>query len=277
MTLRELRQLVTSELKEAQIESPEVESGLLISYALDVKRTDLIGKNFEVDEKIADKIFTYTKRRISGEPVQYIIGKAEFMSLEFSVNRSTLIPRADTEVLVEALLKRLPKSKISVLDIGCGSGCIGLSLAYYLKDAIVTEADISKEALDTAKINCKNLGLDSRIKWLNTDILNESIESEFDCIVSNPPYIPSRDIAELSTEVKDFEPKCALDGGDDGLIFYRRITKIAKLKSGGILAFEAGIHQADAVAEIIRLNGFEQIEILPDLSGIDRVIISRKK
>ena len=277
MTLKQLRRSAIQTLRENHIESPETESGLLISYALGVKRSDLIGRDFEIPKDTEDTIRTCLRRRIAGEPIQYILGSCGFMSLTFTVTPATLIPRPDTEILVEAVLKRLPADAPTILDIGCGSGCIGLSLAHYAPAAQIIELDISKAALSVAQQNAAALRVSDRVVWMEHDILSSfpALPEPPDCIVSNPPYIRRAEIAGLQTEVKAYEPQSALDGGIDGLDFYRAITRRAVLQPGGLLAFEVGIGQAGSVRALLQEAGYSQIEILPDLAGIDRVVLGR--
>lgn len=235
----------------------------------------IINAKNEVSEENIEKAKKMAARRKNGEPLQYILGSAEFMSLEFEVNQHTLIPRSDTETLIEAVLEEMGNNRVSLLDIGTGTGCIGISIAHYSK-AEVTLADISAEALNTAERNADRNGVS--VKTLQIDILNEAPKGKFDVVVSNPPYIESDIIPTLQTEVKDHEPISALDGGYDGLKFYRRITDIAPdlLNEKGLLAFEIGYNQGEAVSEMMR-NNFDEVKVIKDLCGNDRVVLGRKK
>ena len=217
------------------------------------------------------KAVEIAKRRQSGEPLQYILGTAEFMSLDFKVSRETLIPRSDTETLVEFVLHKLNNKNATVLDIGTGTGCIGISLAYYNKNLKVTLADFKQSILDIASKNAKLNGVD--VNTVCIDIMKEYPKCKFDVIVSNPPYIESDVIPTLQTEVKDFEPMTALDGGADGLDFYRRIIKIAPeiLTENGILAFEIGYNQGEAVSGLMQ-DCFAEVQVVKDLCGNDRVV-----
>lgn len=212
------------------------------------------------------------KRIASGEPLQYVVGNTEFMSLEFDVNPSVLIPRSDTECLVEEIIKKAPPSP-KILDIGTGSGCIAVSLAYYIKDADVYAMDISRDALNTAKRNAKKHNV--HINFTHHDIMTP-YSGDFDILVSNPPYIETDVIPTLDLNVKGFEPHLALDGGINGLDFYTQITASAPniLKSGGQLFYEVGHNQAEAVAKIMSKN-FTDIEFIKDLCGINRVVCGR--
>ena len=276
MTIKQLRRTILEHLAQHGIESPEVESGLIVAHVLGISRTELITRDGAVSDAAAITANAMARRRINGEPIQYITGRCEFMSLEFAVDRNTLIPRPETELLVETVISKvnLKINKPQIWDIGCGSGCIGLSLAHYIRDAHVLELDNSPGALETAKRNAEKFGVSDRVVFLEHNILTgmPGRKVKPDCIVSNPPYIPSKDIKGLQTEVRDFEPLTALDGGENGLIFYRSIIEYAEIKAGGLLAFEIGIGQADDVAALLHRKGYQEIEILPDLAGIDRVV-----
>ena len=273
MVISELISNIKSELTDnAAFEAREV-----VAAALEMDKNELIIKAKESSDDIsAKRAYEMLKRRKNGEPLQYILGVAEFMSLEFEVNRYTLIPRSDTETLVEEIIKRVGDESVSILDIGTGTGCIGISLGKYLANAKITLADISEGALQTARRNAEKN--DVPVEILHLDILKEIPKGRYDIVVSNPPYIQSKVIPNLQTEVKDYEPMTALDGGEDGLIFYRRIVDIAPdfLNDNGTLAFEIGYDQGEDLMELMS-NGFEDIEIIKDLCGNDRVVIGSKK
>lgn len=218
------------------------------------------------------------ERLIKGEPVEYIIGHKEFMSLNFKVDRNTLIPRADTEILVEELIKLYNGKSPNFFEIGTGSGCIAVSLAYYLPNARIFACDISDKALEIAKLNAKNNNVDDRITFFQCDILSDSLNLPIlpDCIVSNPPYIETSVIDTLSDKVKNFEPYIALNGGEDGLRFYRKITNCFPLSQKGVLAFEIGYNQGNAVVDIMK-SSFKNIKIIKDLGGNDRVVLGTKE
>ncbi len=287
MTLKELRKKSRQMLRDGNIDSPEADADLILMHVLELNKTELLTKDFVVPDALSIEVGGYLNRRLSGTPVQYIIGRTEFMSLEFVVNKDVLIPRADTEILVEAVISKLKavKGPTRVLDIGAGSGCIGLSIANELADASVAELDISEKALKVAMLNCERLSLKKRAEFICRDIAEVDAETEdwipsggYDCVVSNPPYIRTDDMLDLPKEIFEHEPISALDGGEDGLKFYRIITEKAPklLKDGGILAYEVGYDQAESVAEIMRGGGFEDIETVKDLAGIDRVVIGFK-
>lgn len=231
----------------------------------------------------ADAAYNLLERRLGGEPLAYITGEWEFMGHEIEVTPSVLIPRADTEVLCEKAIELLPKVAVRdgvrsarVLDLCCGSGCIGVSIALAHPECGVILGDISSEALQVARRNIRRHSLSPRVACVQVDAMKPASISlgHFDMIVSNPPYIPKSDIDGLDYSVKGFEPHLALDGGEDGLDFYRSIASGYKLilKRGGVLLLEVGIGQAKAVEAILQENGWRDIEIYRDLSGIQRAI-----
>lgn len=272
-SLKTLRRELIDLFKENNIESPETESGLILMHALNLDKTQLIVKEFEISEQALSDIYSMGYRRIKGEPIQYIMGTCPFMDLEFFVNPSTLIPRPETELLVELVADKINKEKKVVWDIGCGSGCIGITLAYLCPNIKVYEIDISQDALDTAKKSAIKYGLDNRIEFIKFDILSGMPDIEKpDIIVSNPPYIPRKDIEGLQKEVRDFEPMSALDGGEDGLDFYRKIINDASLKEGDLLAFEIGYDQGSQVMELMEKAGYKENELIKDIAGLDRIV-----
>ena len=219
--------------------------------------------------------FQAVERRCQHIPLQHLTGKQEFMGLTFAVTPDVLIPRQDTEVLVEEALKYL-KPGMEALDLCTGSGCIGISLKHFVPEASIWACDISEKALAVAEKNAGSNQTD--IHFVCSDIF-EKIDKKFDMIVSNPPYIPSAQIGELMPEVRDHEPAAALDGREDGLYFYHKITEgsSAHLKEKGMLIYEIGYDQGKAVSKILEENGFEEIAVLQDLAGLDRVVAGRRK
>ena len=207
------------------------------------------------------------------KPLQQITGKAYFMGLEFTVNEHVLIPRQDTEILVEEALKRMSEHA-RILDLCTGSGCILLSLLYNKNKAEGVGIDISEDALEVAKRNSCDLNIHA--EFIKSNLL-EKAEGAFDLIVSNPPYIPAKVIEGLMEEVRDYEPHLALDGGEDGLDFYRRIVAEAGayLNPGGWLIMEIGQEQGEAVRQMLLQAGYEEIEVVQDLAGLDRVVLGR--
>lgn len=224
----------------------------------------------EVSPEDAALYRSYIKKAASGMPVAYILGKKEFYSLDFFVTTDVLIPRPDTETLVDQIIPLASGKR--VLDICCGSGCIGIAVAKN-SPCTLTMADISEKALGIAEKNCALHNITAQL--VKKDILNENIEGTFDIIVSNPPYIESDAVLTLDKNVKDFEPHLALDGGIAGLDFYPVITKKSAgvLSPGGILAFEIGYNQGLAVSNILEEHGFENVKIVKDLAGHNRVVL----
>lgn len=249
--------------------SPALESKILLEKVLDCDRLYLIKNRSEAISFDDLKTFSeLIKLRLSGKPISYITGHKEFMGLDFLVNENVLIPRPDTETLAEYAISL---GKKNILDIGTGSGALAVSLAKYIKDSVVYAVDISEEALKTAHLNAERNNV--IIHFSRLDILSENISGTFDLIVSNPPYIKDSVIPTLSKDVREFEPIIALSGGDDGLAFYRAITKKAynALSVGGVLAFEIGFDQGQSVSDIMS-ELFSDIKIIKDLSGHDRVV-----
>lgn len=276
MNVKELRHSVKNflELKDCNFSDADVT--LILMKVLNISKTQMLLGDKVVTSKEEDAVFECAKRLAVGEPVQYIINECEFMSLPFYVERGVLIPRDDTEILVEEVIRRLDKDvKLSVADLCCGSGCIGISIAKYMKNIQMHFYDISETAIRVTGKNAEKLIGDRDYCITQMDLINDFPTEYFDCVVSNPPYIESCEIDNLEEKVKCFEPKEALDGGDDGLIFYERISSAARLKNGGIIAFEIGYNQGDAVSEILHRNGYSHIEILKDIEDRDRVVIAR--
>ena len=230
---------------------------------------------FEVtDAETIRRINADVDRRLAGEPVQYITGETDFYGRTFFTAPGVLIPRFDTECVVDVVLERL-RPDGDLLDLCCGSGCIGLTAAI-CRGARVTLADVSEAALELTRKNAAHFGIDARI--VHCDVLAERPEGLFDMVVSNPPYIPTRDLAGLSVEVKN-EPVLALDGGEDGLLFYRRIAPsfYDTLRPGGFLVFEVGEGEASAVSDILQQCGYRSIDTRRDYGGIERVVFGQKE
>ena len=257
-------------------ETPRLDAEVLLSYLLGQKRIFLY---VHFDQPLtAEELARYremVKRRAAGEPVAYICGEKEFMGLTFKVTPAVLVPQPDTETLVEAAIERLRgKKSPRVSDICTGSGAIALALAHYLPETSVAATDISADAVSIAKENAESLGLSERVEFREGDLLAPLSGEPFDAIVSNPPYIPSVEIAGLPREVRA-EPIIALDGGADGLDFYRRLVheSAALLKDSGFLAVECGDTQAGAIAEMAVTGGFGRTEIVHDLADKERVVV----
>ncbi len=254
-------------------ETPLLDARVLLSYVVKCDSRTLFRELTEEEEARFDAL---VGRRAAGEPVAYITGEKEFMGRRFLLNRDCLIPRPDTETVVEDLIEtnKLPEPRI--LDLCCGSGCIGLSLAFFIKGSRVSLCDISEGALDMARKNAGLHGLEKRTEIFRLDVISEPFPKGFDIIVSNPPYIPTA-VAD-GLEVTKTEPRLALDGGEDGLDFYRAITPkaFAALNSGGVLAFETGYDQGRAVSAILRNSGFINVTVKKDYGGNDRLVRGEK-
>ncbi len=280
MCIDELLQKSIKVLKENNIEEASSKAKILLAFYLDVKKEYLIIHNRDnVDIKIENIFLEGIQKLINNVPLQYITNKQEFMRLNFYIDENVLIPRADTEILVEEVITICnKKDKVKVLDLCTGSGAIAISIAKYLKRCEVTAIDISDNALEVAIKNAKinNVEVDFR----KLDILEEDIvlEDKFDIIVSNPPYIETDTIRNLSKDVQN-EPQIALDGGQDGLTFYKRIIDIAYkyLNENGALCFEIGYNQKNAVQSLIKENKqYINIYSKKDLGGNDRIVICSK-
>ncbi len=263
--------------KEKGIDEAEADASLILMRQLGFTKMQLYTKDDYVpDENQMRKIDYWVLKRLEGCPVQYLLGKKEFMGLDFKVSDFVLIPRCDTEVLVEEVLKRVSEKGYKTgLDIGTGSGAIAVSLAYYNKNIEMTACDISEKALIIARQNAKDHKADIRL--VKSDLF-ENISDKFDFIVSNPPYIRTEVIPTLEDKVKNYEPLTALDGGEDGLVFYKKITvsALTHLNENGMLAYEIGYDQGAAVRDILKEKGFKNIEIKKDLAGLDRVAVGYK-
>lgn len=260
------------------IESASFEAMCILEHVFGKKLSVLLLEKPTASEEQKNTVNNLAYRRICGYPLQYLLGKWEFFGLPFYVGEGVLIPRQDTETLVETVLKiKLPENP-KILDLCSGSGCIGVSLALNIKNADVTAVEISDKAAEYIKKNAELNNTDLNI--VKDDVMSEKtaeIFSGIDVIVCNPPYLTADDMKSLQKEVT-FEPETALFGGKDGLDFYRNITKIWKdcLKSGGILAYEIGMGQEDAVMKILEENNFINIETTEDLAGIIRVVRGEK-
>lgn len=272
-TYRELLKNAQGLLRQNGIIDADIDAWYLLEYVFDIKRAQyFLHADEQAPEADGIKFLELAKKRAMHIPLQHITGKQEFMGLEFEVNENVLIPRQDTELLVEEALKVC--SGKDVLDMCCGSGCIIISLAVLAKLKKAVGADISREALLIAKKNA--VKHKAEVEFIKSDLF-DGIEGSFDIIVSNPPYIPTADIDMLMPEVRKFEPRLALDGMKDGLEFYRRITAAlpGHLAKPGLIFFEIGYNQAEAVGQILSDAGFCDIIVKKDLSGYDRVISAR--
>ena len=256
MKYRELLNKGVAMLRQAGIADADTDGWYLLEYASGMSRNDyFLHMEEEASGELAEAYGRLLEKRCTRIPLQYLTGEQEFMGLTFSVNPHVLVPRQDTETLVEQAEKQLSPGK-RVLDLCTGSGCILISLLARVPGVSGLGTDISEEALATAESNADRLGVADRAQWARGDLF-APVEGRFDVIVSNPPYIPREDIDGLMPEVADFEPRGALDGGDDGLDFYRRITSEASeyLEAGGRLFLEIGCDQAEDVADLMRKSG----------------------
>jgi release factor glutamine methyltransferase len=251
----------------------------LLLHVLDKSKSWLLAHS---DEQLAaseaSRYGGLLERRYRGEPIQYITGEAEFYGLPFRVTSDVLIPRPETEQLVEKILEldaRFPAPRIA--DVGTGSGCIAVALAHHLPYAQITAIDLSAPALAIARQNAERNGVSSQFRFLQGDLLTPVAGQQFEIVVSNPPYVPLADRATLAVEVRDYEPALALFAGDDGLDVCRRLIPqaFAALVPGGFLLLEIGCGQSQAVAALLAASGFERIEFLPDLQSIPRVACAR--
>jgi release factor glutamine methyltransferase len=228
---------------------------------------------------VANALRALVQRRAAGEPLQYITGETEFYRLPIAVNRDALIPRPETELLVEKaveLARDFPRPRI--LDVGTGSGAIAIALAHECPAAKITATEISEAALRLACRNAANMGVANRIRFLQGDLLEPVAAEKFDLVVSNPPYVPERDRDSLSVEVRDFEPPQALFAGEDGLAIYHRLipTAVRALVSGGYVLLEIGYGQTESVGTLLAQSGFTGIKFTPDLQGIPRIASARR-
>lgn len=280
VTIEKLLKEGIEKIKQRQFNSPLLEAELILCKLLQKDRIylHLKGKE-EVNEEVAREFYRLVEKRSEGYPVQYILNSQEFMGLDFYVQEGVLVPRPDTEILVEKVIKiakdKFGDREIKILDIGTGSGAIGISLAYYLTNSNVTAIDISDRAIEIANKNIRKHDL-SNIKVFKCDIFGEiSHKEKYHIVVSNPPYIERATIEGLEREVSTYEPKLALDGGTDGLDYYRRIVEVFKKihGKGGVLSVEIGYNQKESVEEIFRETSlFHMIETDKDLSGHNRVV-----
>ena len=263
-------------LKEKKISSFILDSEILLSKTLNKTRENIL---INLDQKINKKNISvfkkYLQRRLNNEPIAYILEEKEFWSKKFYINKSTLIPRPETELLVDKILKIYKKKRISILDIGTGSGCIIISLLSSLNNSYGIGIDISKNAILTAKKNASNYKLTKRVKFLNKSFRN-IFGKKFDLIVTNPPYIDSKDIKNLSDDIKKYEPRLALDGGNDGLDLIKKIIYKSKyiLKIKGLLALEIGNEQIKKVSKILIDNNFRIKHIIKDYKNNVRCVFA---
>ncbi len=283
MTVQELWKEGRQELSDSGIQDAELDSRYLLEWALKQSYSFLLlNPDYEADREAVQTYRHGILMRKNHKPLQYITGEQEFMGFSFRVNSHVLIPRQDTEILVETVLKELKKlpreekKDYRILDMCCGSGCIGLSIWKLLEQKWkVVLSDVSREALAVAKENARRL--EAKVEFIESDLFH-NIHETYHVIVSNPPYIPSRVVDTLMPEVREQEPRLALDGKEDGLYFYRKIVEQVKehLEDEGCIFFEIGFDQAEDVRQILVDAGLKQITVIQDLAGLDRVVYARK-
>jgi protein-(glutamine-N5) methyltransferase, release factor-specific len=275
--VRDIINKAQNTLEAAGIADSQVDSWLLAEFVFGITRAKYYANmQMTVDGKSAEKYNELVNQRAGHIPLQYLVGTQEFMGLTFKVNENVLIPRQDTELLVENVADCLGNGERTVLDMCTGSGCIAVSIDRLSKDSKVTAVDISEKALEVAQEN--NRFNNANVTFIQSDLFT-NVTGRYDIIVSNPPYIRTDEIPKLMEEVKSHEPVMALDGMEDGLYFYKKICNEASdyLNDNGKIFFEIGYDQGDDVSEILRQNRFCNIEVLKDLSGNDRVVIARKE
>ena len=281
-TMSEVLRTATEHLNGREIETPRLNAELLLAHVMNCSRIQLY-MDFEkpLAKEELQSFEELLTRRANREPLQYILGEAEFMGLKFFIDRRALIPRPETERLVEeavSILGKLPGNNApKILDIGTGSGNIAISIAKFVEVSFLVAIDASTDALDVARMNAKRHGVESRITVLHHDVFSElgnEVGSAFAMIVSNPPYISPKEFAEVMPEIRDHEPTIATLAGDDGLRFYRRICEIAPslLSDGGTLLLETGYEQGEAVASLVSEADFRNVTLIQDYSGINRVV-----
>lgn len=283
-TIAETLKLASKQLREASVANDLLDAQTLLAEALGKDRTYLI-VNF--NEQLSDELLaayqSLIARRASGEPLQYITGHQEFFGLEFEVTPAVLIPRPETELIVEEVIRLVDVHKIAkpvIVDVGTGSGCIAIALARELEDAKVTAVDISETALEIARRNAAKHELADRVRFVNSDLLAAFPEIQFaDFILSNPPYVAVHELPTLQREVRDWEPHTALTDNADGLSFYRRLLNETpiRLKPGGFLICELGFGQSETVSAMADSQVWSEVRLLDDLQSIPRTLVLRRR
>ena len=278
-TIKKILDWTTEYFKKHQIENPHLEAEIILAHALHIDRIRLyIDFEKELDKPSLELFKGFITRRVKGEPAAYITGSKQFMSLIFKVTPDVLIPRPETEMLIESVIEisKIIEGKLTVLDIGTGSGAIAVSLAKFVDNIAVTATDISKKALEVAIENAKKHQVENKISFIEADLFPVETQ-KYDIIVSNPPYIKTAEIKTLQIEIRDYEPHSALDGGPDGLDFYKKIAEKSDnyLNENGRLILEVGYDGAKDVAVLVQdALKTKNIRIKKDLNGVDRVVIA---
>lgn len=285
-TCLEILNQAVEKLRLAGIDRPRTNAELLLGSVLNKNKVDLyLNKDRILTSDEIEKFNQYMKERISHRPVQYIIGTVEFFGLEFKVDERVLIPRPETETLVEVVIAQLAnKETPKIIDLGTGSGVIAISLAANLNSPFIYATDVSEDALEVAKGNAIKNRVEDQIEFLCGNLFeplkNKNLEAQIDCVVSNPPYVSKDEFETLPREIKNYEPIVALESEKDGFFFHKKIIEnsIDFLKQSGLLALEVAFGQAGKVANLIHQSGnYNNIEIIKDLSGIDRVVKAMKR
>ena len=278
MNLENTIKEASKKLKNNNIASHTLDAEIILADIMGIDRALLITTDrINISQDIREKYNTAINRRINNEPIAYITGKKEFWSQDFFTNKSTLIPRPETELLIYKIIDIFKNKRINILDIGTGTGCLLLSLLKELYNSRGIGIDISSEAIKISKANSKSLNLENRAKFKNFEIKNYTL-GRYDLIVSNPPYIPSKDIKKLSKDIINFEPKEALDGGSDGLDLIKKVIYKSGilLKRNGMLALEIGFGQYRRVSEILKHYRFKEYSKIYDYNSNVRCIITTK-
>lgn len=284
MEIKELLRMGVDKLGEREYLNPTLDALLILEFLLNVDRSYLYTHGDRVvSDEIVDKYVYFIEKRKIGYPLSYLLKEKDFYDLSFYIDEGVLVPRPDTEILVDWIIntaiEKYQNRPINIVDLGTGSGCIGITLAYHLKNAVIYAVDLDNKALEVTEKNILRYKLNNRVVLCNGDMFDGikslQLEGKVDIIVSNPPYIPSQVIEGLQVEVRKYEPRKALDGGSDGLDFYRRIIPESKtyLNKSGILAFEIGYSQGEIVKKLFIEEGFCNVEIIKDLQGLDRVVV----
>lgn len=273
---------IIQKLVAEKIENPRLEARLMIAEALQC-RPEEVYQNTKLTDEQQKKTEFMLEQRLKHKPLDKILGHREFYKYDFKVNEDVLSPRPDTEILLETALEILSGMlEPKILDLGCGSGCIIESLLKEIPQATGCAVDISAKALAVARQNADSLAVSERLRFVNAgwfdDDFTDVVGTKFDMIVSNPPYIPTAEIKDLATEVKDYDPLLALDGGNSGYDSYEQIARIAPelLKKGGYILLESGFGQAQRIADIFAAQEFKLLKIVSDLAGIERCVILQK-
>lgn len=280
-SIYETLQTGMSILEDNCVESALIDAQILLCHVLDCDKSYLIiHKNDKISIDNYDKYIGLINKRAQKMPVKYLTGICEFYSLDFEVNENVLIPRPDTEIIIDTVLEKVDKKqKVKILDLCSGSGCIGITLANLYKESVVTLVELSTGAIGVSKKNIKKHNLTDRIKIYKKDILKETIDGQFDIIVSNPPYINEKDFENLESDVKNYEPEMALISPQDEYKFYKRIIDVysKNLAKNGIMLLEMGYNQSEYLySYALNSKFFSEISIIKDLSGINRVLYLKK-